>query len=82
MGYGARISTGCNIGAMVVGIASGSLHGWAWMALAFLGSIAGVLARPVGSELAALTSDDASMPHSLSRPSATSGSIFFAVWRC
>lgn len=47
MGYGARISTGCNIGAMVVGIASGSLHGWAWMALAFLGSIAGVFVRPV-----------------------------------
>lgn len=47
MGYGARISTGCNIGAMVVGIASGSLHGWAWMALAFLGSIAGVFARPL-----------------------------------
>ena len=47
MGYGARISTGCNIGAMVVGIASGSLHGWAWMALAFLGSVAGVFARPL-----------------------------------
>ena len=47
MGYGARISTGCNIGAMVVGIASGSLHGWAWMGLAFLGSIAGVFARPL-----------------------------------
>ena len=46
MGYGARISTGCNIGAMVNGIASGSLHGWAWMAAAFAGNILGVWLRP------------------------------------
>lgn len=47
MGYGARISTGCNIGAMVNGIASGSLHGWAWMAAAFLGTMLGVKLRPM-----------------------------------
>jgi uncharacterized membrane protein YedE/YeeE len=47
MGYGARISTGCNIGAMVNGIASGSLHGWAWMAAAFVGTMAGTKLRPV-----------------------------------
>jgi len=46
MGYGARISTGCNIGAMVNGIASGSLHGWAWMAAAFMGSVLSVRFRP------------------------------------
>ena len=46
MGYGARISPGCNIGAMVNGIASGSLHGWMWMAAAVVGNIVGVLLRP------------------------------------
>jgi uncharacterized membrane protein YedE/YeeE len=46
MGYGARISTGCNIGAMVNGIASGSLHGWAWMGAAFAGSLLGMVFRP------------------------------------
>ncbi|MEM9249884.1 MAG: YeeE/YedE thiosulfate transporter family protein, partial [Pseudomonadota bacterium] len=38
--------TGCNIGAMVNGIASGSLHGWAWMAAAFAGSALGIALRP------------------------------------
>lgn len=47
MGYGARISTGCNIGAMVNGIASGSLHGWAWMAAAVLGTVLGTRLRPL-----------------------------------
>lgn len=46
MGYGARISTGCNIGAMMNGIASGSLHGWVWMAMAFAGTMAGAALRP------------------------------------
>ena len=46
MGYGARISTGCNIGAMVNGIASGSLHGWTWMAAAFAGNFVAVWTRP------------------------------------
>jgi uncharacterized membrane protein YedE/YeeE len=47
MGYGARISTGCNIGAMVNGIASGSLHGWVWMGAAFVGTMLGTKLRPV-----------------------------------
>ena len=47
MGYGARISTGCNIGAMVNGIASGSLHGWAWMAAAVAGTVIGIRLRPL-----------------------------------
>lgn len=46
MGYGARLSFGCNIGALFSGIASGSLHGWVWMMMAFLGSIVGVWIRP------------------------------------
>ena len=41
MGYGARLSFGCNIGALFSGIASGSLHGWLWFAAAFAGSLAG-----------------------------------------
>jgi hypothetical protein len=45
MGYGARLSFGCNIGALFSGIASGSLHGWVWFAMAFLGSLAGIRAR-------------------------------------
>ncbi|MCF3935415.1 YeeE/YedE family protein [Acuticoccus sp. M5D2P5] len=45
MGYGARIAFGCNIGALLSGIASGSLHGWGWFLFAFLGSIAGVRIR-------------------------------------
>jgi uncharacterized membrane protein YedE/YeeE len=47
MGYGARLSFGCNIGALFSGIASGSLHGWVWFAAAFAGSFAGVAARPL-----------------------------------
>ena len=45
MGYGARIAFGCNIGALLGGIASGSLHGWGWFLFAFLGSVVGVRLR-------------------------------------
>lgn len=47
MGYGARLSFGCNIGALFSGIATGSLHGWLWFAAAFVGSISGIALRPV-----------------------------------
>jgi uncharacterized membrane protein YedE/YeeE len=47
MGYGARLSFGCNIGALFSGIASGSLHGWLWFATAFVGSFVGVWMRPL-----------------------------------
>ncbi len=47
MGYGARLSFGCNIGALFSGIASGSLHGWVWFAMAFLGSLLGIRLRPL-----------------------------------
>lgn len=45
MGYGARLSGGCNIGAFLGGITSGSLHGLAWALLAFLGAGVGVRLR-------------------------------------
>jgi hypothetical protein len=47
MGYGARLSFGCNIGALFSGIATGSLHGWLWFAAAFVGSLGGIALRPV-----------------------------------
>jgi uncharacterized membrane protein YedE/YeeE len=47
LGYGARIAYGCNIGAYFSGIASGSLHGWLWLAAAFAGNIAGTQLRPM-----------------------------------
>ena len=46
MGYGARLASGCNVGAMFSGIASGSWHGWAWMFAGFAGSYAGIKLRP------------------------------------
>jgi len=46
MGWGARLGFGCNIGAFVGGVASGSLHGWIWFAAALIGSSAGIKLRP------------------------------------
>jgi len=46
MGYGARLAYGCNIGAFFSGVASTSLHGWAWFAMAIAGSWIGVRLRP------------------------------------
>jgi uncharacterized membrane protein YedE/YeeE len=45
LGYGARLSFGCNIGALVAGISSGSVHGWLWLVAGFCGGIAGVYLR-------------------------------------
>jgi uncharacterized membrane protein YedE/YeeE len=45
LGYTSRLAFGCNIGAFFSGIASGSLHGWVWFALAFAGSVVGVRLR-------------------------------------
>ncbi len=47
LGYGARIAYGCNIGAYFSGISSGSVHGWLWLAAAFLGSAVGTNLRPL-----------------------------------
>jgi uncharacterized membrane protein YedE/YeeE len=46
LGYGARIAYGCNIGAYFSGVASTSLHGWAWLAAAFAGNAIGTRLRP------------------------------------
>ncbi len=46
MGYGARLASGCNIGALFSGIASGSFLGWAWLVSGFIGSYLGIKARP------------------------------------
>lgn len=45
LGYGARLAFGCNIGAMLAGISSGSLHGWVWLATAFCGAFLGARLR-------------------------------------
>ncbi|MFA6265664.1 MAG: YeeE/YedE thiosulfate transporter family protein [Pseudolabrys sp.] len=47
MGWGARLGFGCNIGAFVGGVASGSLHGWVWFAMALAGSMVGIRLRPL-----------------------------------
>jgi len=47
MGYGARIAFGCNIGAFFSGVASTSLHGWLWIAMALPGTWVGIRLRPV-----------------------------------
>ncbi|MEX5728530.1 putative membrane protein YedE/YeeE [Rhodovulum iodosum] len=46
LGYSSRLAFGCNVGAFFSGISTGSLHGWAWFAAAFLGSYYGIKLRP------------------------------------
>ncbi|WP_299475986.1 YeeE/YedE family protein [uncultured Roseibium sp.] len=45
MGYGARLAYGCNIGAYLGGLVSGSLHGWLWLLFGFAGSLFGTRLR-------------------------------------
>lgn len=45
LGYSSRLAFGCNIGAMVSGISTGSVHGWIWVVMAYLGSLLGVRIR-------------------------------------
>ena len=45
MGCGARLGFGCNIGAFVGGVASGSLHGWIWFLAALPGCLVGIRLR-------------------------------------
>ena len=45
LGYSSRLAFGCNIGAMVSGISTGSVHGWIWVPLAFCGSVLGLRIR-------------------------------------
>lgn len=45
MGYSSRLAFGCNVGAMVSGISTGSVHGWIWLPMAFLGTLVGLRVR-------------------------------------
>jgi len=45
MGYSSRLAFGCNVGAMVSGISTGSIHGWIWVVLAFTGTLFGIRIR-------------------------------------
>lgn len=47
MGIGARLATGCNIGAFYSGVASGSLHGVVWLLFALPGNAVGIRLRPI-----------------------------------
>ena len=47
LGYGARLAYGCNIGAYFSGIVSGSVHGWLWLVVAFIGNVVGTRLRPL-----------------------------------
>ena len=47
LGVGAMLAFGCNVSAYFSGIASGSLHGWAWIGPALLGNWVGLHLRPV-----------------------------------
>jgi hypothetical protein len=47
MGWGARLGFGCNIGAFIGGVASGSLHGWVWLLAAIPGCLLGIRLRPL-----------------------------------
>ena len=47
LGYGARLAYGCNIGAFFSGVASTSLHGWAWIVAAIVGNVIGVRLLPL-----------------------------------
>lgn len=42
MGYGARLAFGCNIGAYLGGMVSGSAHGLWWLVWGFAGSWIGI----------------------------------------
>ena len=45
MGYSSRLAFGCNIGAMLSGISTGSVHGWIWVPLALMGTMIGIRVR-------------------------------------
>ncbi len=46
LGVGARLANGCNIGAYLGGISTGSLSGWIWGAVALGGTWVGLRLRP------------------------------------
>lgn len=57
LGVGARLASGCNIGAYLGGISTGSLSGWVWGVAALAGTWVGIKLRPLFG-LAVPRSDD------------------------
>jgi uncharacterized membrane protein YedE/YeeE len=57
LGVGARLASGCNIGAYLGGISTGSLSGWIWGVVALAGTWVGLKLRPLFG-LAVPRSDD------------------------
>jgi uncharacterized protein len=51
MGFGARLSVGCNIGAFFSGIISGSMHGWVWGIFALAGTATALGLQALGTKL-------------------------------
>jgi uncharacterized protein len=47
MGYGARLSNGCNISAYFSSLAAGNASGWLWLAVALVGCWLGLKLRPL-----------------------------------
>lgn len=47
MGIGARLASGCNIGAYLGGISTGNLSGWLWAVFALAGTWVGLKLRPL-----------------------------------
>lgn len=47
LGIGARLANGCNIGAYLGGISTGSVSGWVWGLAALAGTWAGLKVRPL-----------------------------------
>jgi len=78
LGYSARVAFGCNVGAYFSGIATGSLHGWAWFLAAFVGAAAGIRLR---SRLFAVSSQPVShnTPASLLAPGRPAGGLTAAA---
>lgn len=64
MGYGARLAYGCNIGAYLGGMVSGSLHGMWWLVWGFAGSI-------LGTHLRARLAMDPPLPGRAAAPTAS-----------
>jgi uncharacterized protein len=51
MGFGARLSVGCNIGAFFSGIVSGSMHGWVWGICALAGTAVALGLQGAGAKI-------------------------------
>ena len=61
MGFGARLSVGCNIGAFFSGIVSGSMHGWVWGIFALAGTATALGLQAFGLRIAKLVTGNAGL---------------------